>query len=267
MSIAIAMVSGAVAGAIAYMIAGAPKDDRGKFSVTFVITFVAIFALSRVYVLPQANAWYGVRNAEAELQQHSAFRAIKKYEPKTYQAMIDDIRKSLLKGGSQEEAIAAARIHMIGLVQRRLPTASNESVAVYMDVTMAELRALQKKGGDFCYRFLYPQSGPPFDISRQLSKKMQKDDLDALAKVIESSATNPQPLPDQQQIVARLKPIYSRLVEEYGEEVDLLKNAAGATAEADKRKICEMTGSLFDMILAHSAEESGGILRYMLSQT
>ena len=267
MSIAIAMVSGAVAGAIAYMIAGAPKVDRGKFSVIFVITFAVIYALSRVFVLPPANAWYGIRSAEAELQSHAAFRAIKKYEAKTYQAMIDDIRKSLLKGDSQEEAIAASRIHMIGIVQRRLPTASNEAVAGYMDVTMAELDALQKQGGDFCYRFLYPETGAPLDFSRQISKKMQKDDLDALAKVIESSASNPQPLPDQEEVVAKLKPIYGRLVEEFGEDVGLLDKAARVASEADKRKICAMTGSLFDKILAHPAEESGGILRYMLSQS
>ena len=96
---------------------------------------------------------------------------------------------------------------------------------------------------------------------------MQKDDLDALAKVIESSASNPQPLPDQEEVVAKLKPIYARLVEEFGEDVGLLDNAARVASEADKRKICTMTGSLFDKILAHPAEESGGILRYILSQS
>ena len=44
------------------------------------------------------------------------------------------------------------------------------------------------------------------------------------------------------------------LVEEFGEDVGLLDNAARGASEADKRKICAMTGpNLFDKILAHPA--------------
>jgi hypothetical protein len=266
MGLAIAIVSGAVAGALAYMIVGAPKDDRGKFSVTFVVIFIVIYALSRIYFLPHANGWYEVKRVEAELQGYASFRAVKKYDAKVYQAMLDDIRKVVMEGGSRDQALGAARIHMIALVKARLPTASNESVAAYMDIMMAELGVLEKKGGDSCYRFLFPQSGAPLDFSGQFSKKMQKDDLDALAEVIESSASDPQPLPDQEEVVAKLQVVYSRMVEEYGEEIGLLDNAAGVTGEADKRRICDMTGSLYDKILAQPAHESGKILRFMMSQ-
>jgi hypothetical protein len=267
MSIAFALLSGAVAGAIAFMIAGNPKEDRNKFGISFVITFGVIFMLSKVFFLPKASAWYEVKQAETELEKHAAFRAVKKYDEKVYYAMIEDIRQVVLKGESREKAMLAARAHMQELILRRLPTASNESVAEYMDVTMAELDVLEKKGGDYCFRFLFPQKDAPLDISKMLSQRMQTQDLEALAKVIETSATNPQPLPDAEEIEPRLQPIYAHLMEEYGEEVQLLANPAAVKAEADKRKVCAIVGSMYDRILALPAQESGRMLRFMLKST
>ena len=267
MSIAFALLSGAVAGAIAFMIAGNPKEDRNKFGISFVITFGVIFMLSKVFFLPKASAWYEVKQAETELEKHAAFSAVKKYDQKVYYAMIEDIRQVVLKGDSREKALLAARAHMQELILRRLPTASNESVADYMDVTMAELDVLEKKGGDYCFRFLFPQNGAPLDISKMLSQRMQTQDLEALAKVIESSATDPQPLPDAEEIEPKLQPIYAHLMEEYGEEVQLLADPAAVKAEADKRKVCAIVGSMYDRILALPAQESGKMLRFMLKST
>jgi len=267
MSIAFAALSGAVAGAIAFMIAGNPKEDRGKYGAIFAITFVVIFFLSKITFLPQASAWYEVKQAETELEKHAAFRAVKKYDEKVYNAMIEDIRQVVLKGESREKAMLAARVHMQELILRRLPTASNESVAEYMDVTMAELDVLEKKGGDYCFRFLFPQTGKPVDISKMLSQRMQTQDLEALAKVIESSATDPQPLPDAEEIEPKLQPIYAHMMEQYGEEVQLLANPLTVTAEADKRKVCAIVGSMYDKILALPAQESGKMLRFMLKTT
>lgn len=267
MSIAFAALSGAVAGAIAFMIAGNPKEDRNKFGITFAVTFGVIFILSKIFFVPQASAWYEVRNAETELQQHAAFRAVRKYDEKVYQAMIEDIRQIVLKGESREKAMTTARGHMQELVQRRLPTASNESVAAYMDITMAELDVLEKKGGDYCFRFLFPQTGPPLDFSKVLSKRMQTEDLEALARVIESSATDPQPLPDEEEIQPRLEPLYAHLMEEYGEDMQLLNDPAAVTGEADKRKVCTIVGGMYDKILALPAQESGKMLRFMLKTT
>ena len=111
------------------------------------------------------------------------------------------------------------------------------------------------------------QTGAPLDASKMLSQRMQTQDLEALAKVIETSATDPQPLPDAEEIEPRLQPIYAHLMEEYGEAVQLLANPAAVKAEADKRKVCAIVGSMYDRILALPAQESGKMLRFMLKST
>ena len=89
MSIAIAMVSGAVAGAIAYMIAGARRMIACKFSVTFVITFCRhLCAVEGVLSCHRRmlGTESGVRSDRAS-KPRGLPRDQEKYEVKTYQAM------------------------------------------------------------------------------------------------------------------------------------------------------------------------------------
>jgi len=260
-SLVLATLAGAMAGVLARVFAGDPKENQGAFAGTFVVALLALMAVSRTYVQP----WFDLRTAEAALLEIPAYQAIKKYDPKAYAGLMDDVRQSLKSGSSRQEIFGIFRNRLTTIVQTRLPTASDEAVVTYMSATMAELDELYQRGGDLCHRFMFPQPGDAIDGSKYFSKQAQDADLAALARVIETSARDPQVVPRESDVMPRLQPIFTQLANEYGRDIALLQNPGAPSV--DRRKICTMTASLYGKILGLPPDEGGKILRYLVSQT
>jgi hypothetical protein len=229
--------------------------------VTFAVAFLALFAAGRTYAMP----WWEMRSAEKSLQEIPAFRAIKEHDPKTYSALLDDLRQAIKNGGDRAQIIGAVRGRMSTLVLGKLPHSSDEAVVAYIDATMTELREVYDHGGDLCHQFLFPQPGQALDGSKYFSKKAQEADLAALARVIETSSRDPQPVPAESEVMPHLQPIILDLADEFGEDIALLQNPSAPGI--DKRKVCSMTSSMYDRILRLPVDDSGKVLRYLVSQT
>ena len=232
--------------------------------ITFVFFFAVLQGISRHYIFPDLDGWYQARNAESQLLGIPAFQAIKQYDPKTYENILSDIKSLLKTGHNDAQVIGAVRGHIIVLVQKRLPHASDEATASYVKVMLTEMNELNKQGGDLCYRFLFPQQSGPIDGRKYFSKRLQEADLAALATVIKTSAEDPQPVPRENEVMQKVAPIYADLEKEYGNDLTMLQNHAAANV--DKGKVCSIAIGLYARILELPPSESGKILRYMLGQ-
>jgi len=265
LSIGLAAACGAIAGLIAGLYTIGKKDKRTQFGAAFAIAFIVLYAISRVVLFPNLNAWYQARNVEAELLAMPTYQALKKYDREIYDKLIVDLKQGLKDGASEAEVITTMRGHMMKVVETRLPRASDESVVNYMGVTMKELEVLTKKGGDLCYRFLFPQSGGLVDPRQHFPKKLQEEDLAALTEVIRTSAEDPLPIPEESRFIPALQVIFTELSEEYGEDVQMLQNPTARGV--NKRKICAMSAAMYDKIFALPRSESGPLLRFLLAPT
>lgn len=264
-SIGLAALSGVLAAIIANLIVRNPKERRSAYVVAFVIFFALLQGLSREYIFPDVNAWNQSRKAESELLEIPAFQAIKQYDPQTYENLLSDIKRAIKSGSSDGSQITGmVRDRISGLVQKRLPHASDEAVASYMNVMLTEIDELNAHGGDLCYRFLFPQQSEPFDGRKYFSKQTQEADLAALANIIKTSAENPQPIPPENDVIPKLQPIFADLATEHGDDIVMLQNPGAANV--DKAKVCSMAAGLYARILKLPPSESGTILRFMLSQ-
>lgn len=264
-SVGLAASSGALAVGIASLIVRNPKEKRGAYAIVFVVCFASLQGLSREFVFPDLNAWNQARKVEAALLEVPVFQAIKQYDPKTYESLVSDLKGSFTKGIDDSQVIGVVRGHIAGLVQKRLPSASDDAVVSYMSVMVTEIGELSSRGGDLCYRFLFPQPSGPIDARKYFSKQTQDADLAALAQVVRTSAEHPQTIPKEGDVMPALEPIVVELAKEYGNDIEMLQNPTAPTV--NKTKVCSMTVDLYSRVLKLPKNESSRVLRFMLSQT
>lgn len=263
-SIGLAALSGALAAMIAGIIVRKPKERLFPYAIAFVISFGVLQGLSREFVFPELNAWNVARKADSAFVDIPAFQAIKQHDPKTYEAILSDIRGSLRKGADEAQIIGLVRGHIVGVVQKRLPSASDEAVVSYMAVMVTEIHELHKYSSELCYRFLFPEKSGPIDGRKYFSKRTQEADLAALAQVIKTSAESPQSIPKEAEVMPKLEPVIFELEKKYGNDITMLQNPSAPTV--DRGKVCSMTADLYKRIIEMPRNENGKILRFMLSQ-
>lgn len=262
-SIGLAALSGGLAAAIATLAIRNPKEKRVAYAIVFFVSLAVLQGISRQYVFPDLNARYQIRKVEAALLEIPAFQAVKQYDPKTYEKLMSDLRESIKKGTDESQMIGLVRGHITGLVQKRLPYASDEAVVTYMNVMLTEMNELNRQGNDLCYQFLFPQQSV-FDGRKYFSKQTQEADLAALAQVFKTAAENPQAIPGEADVMPVLKPIYVEFAKEHGNDIIMLQNPIAPNV--DKAKVCSMVGGLYARVMQLPQNENGKVLRFMLSQ-
>jgi hypothetical protein len=263
-SLGLAVACGALAGLIAGIYARGKEDKRTQFGAAFAIVFIVLYAISRLFVFPHFDARYQARNVESELLEIAAFQAIKQYDRDAYDKLIADLEQRLASGAEEQEVVAVMRAHILKVIEQHLPRASDDAVIDYMGVMIAEMELLEKKGNDLCYRFLFPQNGSWIDPRQHFPKKLQDEDLTALAAVIKTSAEDPQPIPDEADVMDNLQSVVVELSNEHGDDIEMLQNPIAPTV--NRRKICTMSADLYNTIFALQRSESGPLLRYLLAQ-
>lgn len=264
-SVGIAAVSGALAAGLASLLVRNRKTHRIAFAAVLVVSFAMVYGLLRQFASPQIKAWNEARNVESSLQAIPTYQAIKRYDPQTYDSIVADLKSAVESGADETQMIGRVRDHITRLIRKRLPSATDEAAVAYMKVMLTEMNELSQRGGDLCYRFLFPQHSEPIDGRKYFSAETQAADLTALTEVIRSSNEKPQPIPSEQEIAPTLKLIYAELGKEHGK--DLLMLQSPVVSEADKAKVCTMATSLYAKILKLPRNQSGKIFRFMMSRS
>ena len=148
------------------------------------------------------------------------------------------------------------------LAQRHMGAASNESVRDLMKYAIVQLRELQRKPGDACFRFLFPQVSGPADLP-SLPKSMLDANAMYFEVVLVSAFEHPQPPPSASESRKALEPILQNMAQTYGQDLKLLGNPGGS--ELDCRRICGISVDFYDRIL-YLPKEQGcpRIARFMV---
>jgi hypothetical protein len=202
-----------------------------------------------------------VRDADAELQRQPVYQVLKKHEPDSYQRVRGKLAQSARGTAGRQEFINYANAQLAEAATRRLANASDPAVLKLMNDMLITARALQRKPGDACFRFLFPQvSGPP-DIASHVDAVAQARTLDAMAEVIRSAAEQPVALPENALVQDKLAVVVNGIYEQFGADAQMIANAEDP--RVDRAKVCAMTISLYERILAWPPGDSAAIIRAM----
>jgi hypothetical protein len=268
----ISVAAGAASGAFAVLLASfvfgsGPKSvhSAGKtHRFIYLVVFALTWSITNQFIVPQLQLTYAADSLDEAFAAHPAFAALKKYEPQTYAEMLAQGKKDLKAGLEMPVIQSNGRRHLSTLIEKRMPVADDRAVAGYMKVMVAEMRELHAAGDAACYTFLFPESGPPFNLVTRIQSQTRNADGAALARVIETAATAPQQKVSLESVQPQLMPVAVEVQGKHGPKAFDLLNTMQSTPE-DKRKVCEVTIDLYAGILKADAASAGRVIRAMLA--
>jgi hypothetical protein len=251
-------ISGALGALLAYPILARNKERRAIYAVVAIAAMYVVHALAAAIVLPRVYDW----QTDRELRGIRFYSELADSSPADYQKVKDIIRDGVMKGQSARAMTSRATSVVAGILPKYVPTASDESVNQFVQVTTHMLGTMNQTSPDACYQFLFPQK---FTVA-VASPEDEADKnalLDAMADVLHSATHNPQPPPDKTESAALLQPVAGSLANKYGRDVALLQTTAHDSAE--RAKVCTIAIDLYSQILALPPRQSSELLRYLLS--
>jgi hypothetical protein len=220
-----------------------------------------ILAAVSVALAVAALWWHGVRGVEAELLAEEPYRILKRHERAEYARILEAWRE--VKAGEREAAEFVRESNAIfsEVATRRLGTASQESVQALMRDTIRTVKKLQADSPEACFQYFYPEvSGAP-DVGGILSAGEQRRTLELMGSVVRTSAENPVARPAQEEIEGPLADVVNATYEQYGTDAQMV--AHPEDPRIDRARVCEITLSLYERILALPPDLSTRLLRYM----
>ncbi|HET7791805.1 MAG TPA: hypothetical protein VFL64_00350 [Rhizobacter sp.] len=263
-SLALAALFAAVVAVAAGAVLRSSVRQRSQVAAMVLVVGAVLGVAAHYLIVPPLQARYDAGTLDESLTRNAAFAAIKKHDPQTYARLTDDMRGWLLAGKSKADIIDRVSAEVTTLVQKRLPQASNEAATEYMRVKVQEMTELRQRGGDLCYRFLYAKPAQGVDLSKYVAVSTLDADTSTLSQVMRTALVSPQPVPQQAEVAAALKPVFEALAGRHGGDLAMLQNPQAAGADPDK--LCAISIDMYSVILQRPTQESGQMIRYLMGQ-
>ncbi len=234
-----------------------------KPTVIVLVSAVLVTAAGALF-WPRIAEWARNRQAQSALLEQPVYRVLREHEPEVFKRVADKYVE--FRRGAETEAgfINFANGALSEVSTRRLAHASDAAVLALMSNMVANARSLQGQPGDACFRFLFPHVAGPPDVARHIDAKAQAHTLDVMAEVIRSSAESPQPLPDASTVQDSLSQVANATFDQYGVDAQMIANAEDP--RVDRAKVCTMTLSLYDRILARPPADASALIRVVTAR-
>ena len=205
--------------------------------------------------------WYEGYRAESTLLAQPVYRVLKKHERPVYDKLVAEYKTLLRDETTREKFINFANSEINLAATQSLAHASPESVRALVQDMVVTARKLQKAPDDTCFRYWFPLvSGPP-DIAKYIDPAAQAHTLELMGEVIRSAAESPVPLPEPDAVKDNLAKVINDTYEQYGADAQMIAHADDP--QVDRTKVCTITLSVYDRIMALPAADSSALLRSM----
>jgi hypothetical protein len=211
---------------------------------------------SRTYAISGLAQWHDAKAVEAGLLTVPAFAALAKFDAKNYARLRDLMVSGIQKGNSQNEIQLRIRTVFMGeVIPSYLQTAQDAPLVNYWRNQIAEMSALATTSQQMCADFAFPQfAHTSLDFKSAVPKALQAQDLQALAALIESGATQPHAVDNQKpQAQADLQAAVVRMSASVPNGMDVMR--APAKYKDDAGALCAATLGLYREILAIPGED------------
>lgn len=192
------------------------------------------------------SLWEDRKKLESDLLKEKVFQAIKIYEPKEFKKIIQIINSSIKNGEPRKEMFLKTRKIAQKLFLKYLPYSSNKLIIDFLKLTIEEMNAIHKKSPIVCYEFSMG-TAKYFNPKDYFSKALIKKELNLMAKVIKSGATNPQKIPLAKDVEKIQTKLYISLMVDAGKDFFLLDKKKPTKSE--KIKLSKVIIIMFEKIL------------------
>lgn len=202
-----------------------------------------------------------LRGVEAALLAEEPYRILERHESAEFALILDAWRKFQAGATSESDFTRESNAIFSRVATRRIATGSQDSVQALMHETIRTVKKLQAKSPEACFRYFYPEVAGPPDVSGILGAGEQRRMIELMSEVVRTSAQRPAPRPAQAEIEAPLAAIINATFEDYGTDAQMVGHPDDP--RVDRGRVCEITISLYERILALPPDVSTKLLRYM----
>jgi hypothetical protein len=205
--------------------------------------------------------WYEGYRAESTLLEQPVYRVLKKHERPVYDKIVAEYKTFQRDETTRDAFINFANSEINLAATQRLAHASQGAVLALVQDMLATARKLQKAPDDTCFRYWFPLiSGPP-DVAKYIEPEAQAHTLELMGEVIRTAAEAPVPLPEPDAVKDNLAKVINETYEQYGADAQMIAHADDP--QVDRAKICTITISVYDRILALQPADSSELIRSM----
>jgi hypothetical protein len=208
--------------------------------------------------------WQRSRGLEAELLAEAPYQVLKQHEPAEFARVLAGYREFKSGHRGQAEFVRESNALYSQAATRRLANASQGSLQALMHDTLRTVKKLREKSPEACFRYFYPEVAGPPDVAGILSAEEQRTTLRLMGEVVRSAAEYPVTRPAPQEVQDELAGIINATYEQYGADAQMAAHAADP--RIDRGKVCAITTSLYERILALPPDVSTRLIRYMAPQ-
>lgn len=205
--------------------------------------------------------WYERYRADSALLAQPVYQVLKKHERSLYDDLLEEYRVYQRGEEGPEKFINLANSQISLAATHQLPHASNASVLALIQDMVKTAKKLEGKPGDACFRYWFPQVAGPPDVAQLIDAKSQAHTLGLMGEVIRSAAEEPVPLPEPDAVKDNLANVINATYEQYGADAQMLAHAEDE--RVDRGKVCTITISVYERILALPPKQASELLRAM----
>lgn len=264
-SIGIAAVCGAIAAGIGTLVAGMVSAPGAKRAVQLVVTiglFAGLFGYAKSNFLADHRKEGAIAAFEANIEGNPAFEAIEQYSPDTMAEIRSYLDRAVDESHDALTVENSTRLIISKTIAEKLPYSSDEAVINLIDLTTEQMRLLRARGGDGCFRFLFPEVAGGISAMGVFPDDVMQRDYES-TRLILSTYDPSRRIPGENEAMTVLNPLYQELFDEYGvESVAQLANVA--LPGVDREEVCDISISLYASILDQPRPEALTALRWML---
>lgn len=220
-----------------------------------------LIAIAALITFVVGSWWLTRHRAEAALLEHPVYRVVRQHAPGVYQELLEEYLTYQRDEESRDRFINFAHEKIGGTATRALPRASQDSILALVRDMLATAKKLESAPGDACFRFWFPEVAGAPDVATHIDAASRQHSLDLMAEVIRGAAEAPRPPPDTEAVKDDLAGIVEQTYEIFGADAQMLANASDP--RADRAKVCAITNSIYERILALPPAAAGDLLRAM----
>lgn len=247
------------------------KGWVGKVSgaVIFIVAIVAWNLFDVHYLIPREK----VATGQSEEQQFNeamttlpTMQVLKEQEPELWNRIRDQAVQMRKEGKSEQQLIDTVQPQILQIQMARLQNAPDDNVINYMKINLEQIAAVQKKGDDACFRFLFPAVKGGINPMRMISPEIIKRRMDSdVAMMRAAYGPNKHTVTDaeKQQALQDLRNVVPTLAQRYGDDLQIM---AEPQKGIGKEKIaCNLVQDMWTEVLTLPAANAAGVIRLSVS--
>ena len=213
-------------------------------------------------ILPEDHE-YTSEELDELLLDEPLFATLKKYEPETYQRILDEVDARLQMGASIVEMQTFASEHIETLLTRYLPRSHDDTLILFVTHLMKSLRTIMSMDPILCLKYLDPEQFGSMNVSDYLPDDQKELVNETINQVFVDAHEGSSPVPVVDQISA--ENVVNEVVTVMGDDA-LYLTFQGLQNREDYKKACDAAINMYELILAQGDEKAANTLRYLFGE-